>query len=198
LSIRNCNILVLGHLPSADNRKGLRSRDIDFDPEAARLWRDSIIGARPLLRCFGLLVDRTYCPTSLRHAGSARLLTEALGIAEPVEDARLNNVDYGVHKGQPLAETPSGVAALVHPFEGGEAWSHVAERWRSFCSEVLPRHEGKLVLLAGQSAAAPRMLRHICNRIPLEYAISQPVPNIPFFSSRTDFPKENLVWRYSW
>ena len=194
---RNCNILVLGHLPSADNRNGLRSRDIQIDSQDATRWLDSIVGARPLLRCFGLLVDRTYCPTSLRHAESARLLAKALDIADPIEDGRLNNIDYGVYKGRQLSDTPSS-GDLDSPFEGGESWSQVAERWRSFCTDVLPQHEGKLVLLAGQSATAPRMLRHICKGISLDEAVSQAVPNIPFFSSTLEFPTDNLVWHYTW
>ncbi len=197
MNTRNCTILVLGHLPSADNRSGLRSRDIQIDSRDATRWLDSIVGARPLLRCFGLLVDGTYCPTSLRHAESARLLAQSLDIADPIEDERLNNIDYGVYKGRQLSDTPSP-CDLDSPFEGGESWNQVAVRWRSFCTEVLPKHEGKLVLLAGQSATAPRMLRHICNGISLGESINQAVPNIPFFSSTHEFPTSNIAWRYTW
>lgn len=192
-----CTILVVGHLPSSDNRAGLRSRDIDYEEEAARNWLERVGGARALLRCFGLLVAGTYCPTTMRHASSARLLASALSIAEPHEDARLNNIDYGVFKGRPLADTPV-LAGLDQAYDGGESWTAVFNRWRSFCTEVLTRHDGEIVLLAGQSATAPRMLRHICNGIPLAEAVSRPVPNIPFFTSWTGFPTENLVWHYSW
>lgn len=197
LTIGTCTILVVGHLPSADNRKGLRSRDVGFDPREGARWLRGITAARALLRCFGAVVDAAYCPTTLRHASSARLLTDALAIAEPVEDARLNNIDYGKFKGLPVSDTPSPVN-IESRYEGGEAWIQVAERWRSFCVEVLPRHEGKLVLLAGQSAAAPRMLRHLCMRVPLEEAVRQPVPAIPFFSQHHEFPTNNLIWHYTW
>lgn len=192
-----CTILVLGHLPSSDNRTGLRSRDIDYEEDVAANWLDGVASARALLRCLGLVIAGTYCPTTIRHASSARLLTSALSIADPREDARLNNIDYGVFKGRPLADTPA-LADLDQAYEGGESWSAVLERWQSFCSEVLARHDGEIVLLAGQSATAPRMLRHICNGLPLADAVSRPVPNIPFFTSRVDFPTENLVWHYSW
>jgi broad specificity phosphatase PhoE len=193
----SCTILVLGHLPSPDNKEGLRSTDIDCDREAATNWLENIALARPVLRCFGLLVAGAYCPDTIRHATSARLLAEALGLAQPIDDPRLNNIDYGRYKGRPLSDTPR-LADLDERYDGGESWNDVASRWRAFCAEVLTGHPGQLVLLAGQSATAPRMLRHLCNGVPLREAVDQPVPTIPFFSTKLDFPTENLVWRYSW
>ncbi len=194
----SCTILILGHLPSADNLNRLRSRDIDIEPITAQRWRSRIAAAVPLLRCFARLVSVTYCPTTIRHARSAMLLTELLGIEGPVADARLNNIDYGVHKGHPLELTPSRAATPSIPYEGGEAWSDVATRWRQFCAETLPRHEGELVLLAGQSGTAARMLRHICEGVPLQDVLKSQIPSIPFFSSHWDFPTDGLLWQYSW
>lgn len=194
----NCTILILGHLPSVDNLNRIRSRDIDIEPLTAHHWRDHIRGALPLLRCFARLVSISYCPTSLRHARSAKLLTEALGIDDPIADARLNNIDYGVYKGRPLGLTPLRATKPDLPYEGGEAWSDVAARWREFCAEILPRHKDGLVLLAGQSGTAARMLRHICEDVPLSDVLAQELPNLPFFSSDGDFSTNGLVWRYRW
>ena len=198
LMTHNCTILVLGHLPSPDNLNGLRSRDIDIDPRTARRWRSQIKGSVPLLRCFARLVSVTYCPTSLRHAHSAKLLTRLLEINDPIEDARLNNIDYGVHKGHALEHTPSRAAMPDLPYEGGESWYQVAARWREFCAERLPKHDAGVVLLAGQSGTAPRMLRHICDGISLVDAVTHAVPHVPFFSATGDIPNDGLVWRYIW
>lgn len=195
---RSCKILVLGHLPSTDNLQRLRARDVGVDPETLAAWRTNVTGCLGLLRCFGTLISITYCPTSLRNLQSAQLLTEVLGIAAPHADRRLNTIDYGVYKGRPVLETPSRAGARHVPYEGGESWDDVVERWRDFCKAVLRQHEDKIVLLAGQSATAVRMLRHFCEHVPLERALDDPVPNIPFFSSRVDFPTTNLVWHYSW
>jgi hypothetical protein len=198
LEERSCTILILGHLPSRDNLEGLRSRDLSVDSACVANWRSNIVGAIPLLRCFASLVSITFCPASLRHAQSARLLTETLAISDPFEDERLNNIDYGIFKGRPVTETPPMTDTPHIPYEGGESWNDVASKWGEFCREELSKHNRGIVLLAGQSATAVRMLRHFCDHVPLSQALSEEVPNIPFFSPGIDFSTRNLVWRYTW
>jgi broad specificity phosphatase PhoE len=134
----------------------------------------------------------------LRHAQSARLLTQILAIGDPLEDERLNNIDYGTFKGRPVKETPQMADSPNVAYEGGECWNDVAAKWGKFCREELVKHNRGIVLLAGQSATAVRMLRHICDHIPLKETLSEEVPNIPFFSNEIDFSTKNLVWRYTW
>ena len=195
---RSCTILILGHLPSRDNLEGLRSRDLAVDPVCVSDWHSSTIGALPLLRCFASLISVTYCPASLRHAQSAQLLTEMLAIGDPLEDERLNNIDYGVFKGRPVKETPWMTDTPHIAYEGGESWNDVTLKWAEFCRKELSKYNRGIVLLAGQSATAVRMLRHFCDHVPLSQALSEEVPNIPFFSPGIDFSTRNLVWRYNW
>ncbi len=121
-----------------------------------------------------------------------------LGIDDPIPDVRLNNIDYGVHKGRPLGGTPSLAATPEVAYEGGESWTQVAARWQEFCDETLCRYDDDVVLLAGQSGAAARMLIHICDKVPLREALARELPDMPFFSSAGEVPTSTVVWRYRW
>lgn len=190
-------IALLGHLPSRDNRSGLRSRDQDVAGESAREFTARLATARPLLGAIGPVFRAVYAPQTLRHLSSARLVAELLGITAPVPDARLNNVDYGTFKGKPLAETPKKAAFAETPYPGGTSWVQVAERWHDFFLERMRRHDGETVLLAGQSGAAPVMLAHICDGVPLAEALADDRLDVPFLDAEpASFFRS--VWTYRW
>ncbi|MGV9778069.1 histidine phosphatase family protein [Streptosporangium sp. NPDC003464] len=190
-------IATLGHLPSRDNRLGLRSRDQEVLPEALRRFRDGLGPALQILRSLAPVYRAVYCPTTLRHLTSARVVSDLFGIPAPVPDPRINNVDYGIHKGRPLEETPRRSAAVDGPYEGGTSWTHVAGQWRSFFEDRLRRHDGQAVLLAGQSGACPVMMAHICDDVPLAAALSDPRLDIPLLDARGPAPSVS-VWTYRW
>lgn len=192
-------ILVSGHLPSVDNIRGIRSRDQDVEKVALKKWQNSTRSMLPAFRVLGQLIDRTYCPSTLRHHTTARLLTDALGIAKPIVDERINNIDYGKFKGKAIQSTPQPHTALQSPFEGGESWDSMAQRWRNFFECELKQFPGSSVLLAGQSPNAIRMLMHICHDLPLKEAVARPLQPVQFFKPERE--KQDLrgcVWQFSW
>ncbi|MEV4250050.1 histidine phosphatase family protein [Streptosporangium canum] len=190
-------IALLGHLPSADNRKGLRSRDQDIVMESAGEFAARLAPAMPLLGAIGPIFRAVYAPATRRHVSSARVLTGLLGLPAPIVDARLNNVDYGAFKGRPLAETPRRADFVETPYPGGTSWSQIARQWHGFFSDRIRRHDGETVLLAGQSGAAPVMLAHICNGVSLAEALADDRLNVPFLDAGCPAVFRS-VWVYQW
>ncbi|MEU7458301.1 histidine phosphatase family protein [Streptosporangium roseum] len=190
-------IALLGHLPSEDNRKGLRSLDQDIVMESVREFTAALAAAMPLLGAIGPIFRAVYAPATRRHVSSALVVTELLGIPAPISDARLNNVDYGAFKGRPLAETPKRADFVETPYPGGTSWAQVAEQWHDFFLDRIRRHDGETVLLAGQSGAAPVMLAHICDGISLAEALADDLLNVPFLDAGHPAVFRS-VWTYRW
>lgn len=148
MDMHEVKILVVGHLPSDDNLSGIRSRDQDISESARRKWSTTTALILPVYRALGQLVDTTYCPSTVRHHDTAKLMTASLGIEKPIADYRLNNIDYGEYKGKALKCTPPAHEALIKPYLGGESWLDMASRWREFFSEKMEHHSGCCILLA--------------------------------------------------
>lgn len=194
---RGCVIVVFGHFPSSDNLAGLRSRNIDIVRSIGDRWVEQSASCRGLLGCLAAMASSVYCPTTLRHRSTASLVCNVLGIGPPVADRRLNGIDYGDYCGLPATSTPSPSLHLSRPYPRGESWNQVAKRWRSFFCSELRNHDGKAVILAGQSGTAQRMLRHICDGIELEVAVSSTVDHFPFFE-RSEAVVSSRAWLYRW
>jgi broad specificity phosphatase PhoE len=173
-------IYVWEHFQSADNRDGLvarseqpvlpelieerkmqfrRLQDLDFY-FMEKFWR--------LFRIF----KGVFCPSSPRHIESATLICELFNLSAPIPDARLNAVDYGNFKGQPLSNMRPPHDFIEVPYPGGESWLDCLARWRSFFEEVLITYEGQPVLLVGQTRAAIRMCAHLCDGMRLGEAVN--------------------------
>lgn len=191
----SCTLLILGHLPSADNLAGLRSRDQDVAASVAEQFERDLAPALPLLRVWVQLAVAVYAPATRRHMHSAQMISALLDAPAPIIDARLNNIDYGMFKGLPLAATPSGSAYVTQPYSGGTSWSYVLGCWRSFSTEVLQRHAADVVLLAGQSGAAARMLEVLCAHRPLSDVLDDPCLDVPFLG---EGGQPRAVWEYTW
>lgn len=192
-------ILIIGHLPSEDNLRLYRSRDQEIDAGSLEIWHNNCARGLPLTHAMAQLIDATYCPTTVRHHQTAKLITEAFGIDAPVPDARINNIDYGVFKGRPLEETPHPTEALEFPYDGGESWQSVAERWNAFFRTTVRNFPNSVILLAGQSANAVRMLKHICLHQTLEEVLTSPVPHLQFFSVGAEVQDfSSVIWKYRW
>jgi broad specificity phosphatase PhoE len=184
-----CNIVTIAsfpHMVSADNRDHLRTRYQDILPEYAEAWRTRVQPVKRIMRGLALGYEAIYCPTTNPHLSTAVLFAETVGLPAPIPDSRINNVDYGIYKGRPVAETPPASAHIDLPYEGGTSWAYVAAQWRSFMEDVVPRYRGRAILLAGQSGAGYMMLTHFCERIPLEEAVTM-----------TRRPRWR-VWCYRW
>ena len=134
-----------------------------------------------LVRLFRIF-KAVYCPSSPRHIESATLICDAFKLPTPIPDARLNAIDYGHFKGQPLSnmKPPHNYVQIAYP--GGESWLQCVARWRSFFEEVLPNYDGHPVLLAGQTRAAIRMCAHLCEGMRLNKAVDLEVtdPEVPW------------------
>jgi len=183
-------IYVWNHLPSADNRDGLVARsEQSVLPEVMqertrqfrRLQEEDPYLLEKLVRLFRIF-KAVYCPSSPRHIESARLICDAFKMPAPVPDARLDAVDYGHFKGQPLSsmKAPHNYVQIAYP--GGESWFQCVTRWRSFFEEVLPTSDGHPILLAGQTRAAIRMCAHLCDGMDLSEAVDLEVtdPKVPW------------------
>jgi broad specificity phosphatase PhoE len=183
-------IYVWTHLPSADNRDGLVARPEqpvlpqvldERRTKSRRLQEQDPYLTDKLVKLFRIF-NAVYCPSSPRHIESATLICEFFELPAPIPDARLNAVDYGSFKGQPLSamKPPHDYVEIAYP--GGESWLQCLGRWRSFFEEVLPNYDGRPVLLAGQTRAAIRMCAHLCDGMELYQAVDLEVedPNVPW------------------
>jgi broad specificity phosphatase PhoE len=183
-------VYVWNHFQSADNRDGLVARsEQPVLPEVIeerrtqyrRLQDQDPYLLERLVRLFRIFKG-VYCPSSPRHIESAKLICEMFKLPEPIPDARLNTVDYGKFKGQPLSSMGPPHDYVEIPYPGGESWLQCLARWRSFFEEVLPTHSGQPVLLAGQTRAGIRMCAHLCDGMRLSEAVDLKVtdPKVPW------------------
>lgn len=186
-------IYVWTHLPSADNRDGLVARpEQPVLPQVLDQRRTKFQQLQEqdpylfdkLVKLFRIF-KAVYCPSSPRHIESATLIGEFFQLPAPIPDARLNAVDYGTFKGQPLStmKPPHNYVEIAYP--GGESWLQCLGRWRSFFEEVLPKYDGQPVLLAGQTRAAIRMCAYLCDGMKINDAVDLEVtdPTVPWVYS---------------
>jgi broad specificity phosphatase PhoE len=172
-------VYVWNHLPSADNRDGLvarseqpvlpeimRERKFQFE----RLEKEDPYLVERLVRLFRIF-KAVYCPSSPRHIESATLICDFFRLPTPISDRRLNAVDYGEFKGQPMSAMSPAHTYVNVAYPGGESWLDCLARWRSFFDEVLKPHDAHPVLLAGQTRAAIRMCAHLCDGMDLAKAV---------------------------
>jgi len=182
-------VYVWNHLLSADNRDGLVARSeqpvLPEEMEKRKMQFRRLQEQDPYLleRLVRLvrIFKAVYCPASLRHIESATLICEFFKLPAPISDGRLDAVDYGNFKGQPISsmKPPHDYVEIAYP--GGESWlqclavgSHFSRR--SSKTRWLP------VLLAGQTRAAIRMCAHLCNGIKISDAVDLEVndPKVPW------------------
>ncbi len=183
-------VYVWNHLPSADNRDGLVARsEQPVLPQVIEERRIQFQWLRhqdhyfmeKILRLFRIFKG-VYCPSTPRHVESAKLISELFNLPGPIPDARLNAIDYGNFKGQPMSSMKPPHDYVNIPYPGGESWLDCLARWRSFFEEVLPAYNGQPVLLAGQTRAAIRMCAHLCEGMKIGEAVDLEVtdPKVPW------------------
>ena len=183
-------IYVWEHFQSADNRDGLVARpEQPVLPEVMeerrtqfqRLQDEGPYFMAKFLRLFRIFKG-VYCPSTPRHIESAKLICELFKLPAPIADARLNAIDYGNFKGQPLSSIRPPHDYIEMPYPGGESWLDCLARWRSFFEEVLITYNGQSVLLAGQTRAAIRMCAHLCDGMRLSDAVDLELtdPKVPW------------------
>src|SRR5712691_12367502 len=82
-------------------------------------------------------------------------------------DWRLRECDYGTLNGTPVAALEAERTTHVYdPYPGGESYSQVIERVRSFLHDLAPRHANEPIAVIGHSATK-WALDHLLEGIPL-------------------------------
>lgn len=106
--------------------------------------------AAEALRRTGLVPDAVYCASLQRTRRFAEIVADSLGLAEPVIDPRLDELDYGAWAGRSndeiLAADPAAAAAM-------EAWNE-ADSWPVLAGWVSER---ETVMAGLESFVAERL-----------------------------------------
>jgi hypothetical protein len=176
-------VFLLPHLPSEDNRKGIRARSEQPPIEETKLEVERVFHfahwdtlkfayLTTWLRMLAPIFEHVYCPTeSVRHIESAKVWREVLGLKEIKCDHRLNGIDYGAFKGKVAKLEPPALEFIDQPYPGGESYWEVIERTRSFCEEELKNHDREPALIVSSAGSTRRAFAHLCNGVPLEEAV---------------------------
>ena len=184
-------IYVWNHLLSADNRDGLVARSeqpvLPEEMEKRKMQFQRLQEQDPyllerLVRLFRIF-KAVYCPSSPRHMESATLISEFFKLPVPISDGRLDAVDYGNFKGQPLSsmKPPHNYVEISIP-----RWRELASVSRAlavvFRGSPPKTTMANPILLAGQTRAAIRMCAHLCDGINISDAVDLEVtdPNVPW------------------
>jgi broad specificity phosphatase PhoE len=89
-------------------------------------------------------------------------------------DWRLRECDYGVLSGEPVAKVEAVRAEHVYePFPGGESYSEVVVRVRSFLHDLLPSFADTTIAVVGHSATQ-WALQHVLEGTPLQELVEGP------------------------
>ena len=89
-------------------------------------------------------------------------------------DWRLRECDYGELTGGPVAEVEARRAEHVYdPFPGGESYSQVVVRVRSFLHDLAPRFENTRIAVVGHSATQ-WAFQHVLEGTPLQELVEGP------------------------
>ncbi len=112
-----------------------------------------------------------FCSDLARAAETARIAFATRGL--PIlHDWRLRECNYGLLNGTAVARLEVERAQHVHdPYSGGESYSEVVARVRSFLGDVPTRYADKRVVVIGHSATK-WALDHILEGTPLDELVS--------------------------
>jgi len=101
-----------------------------------------------------------------RASETARIAFGGRGV--PIlNDWRLRECNYGLLNGRPVARLEAERSKHVYePYPGGESYSQVVERVRSFLHDLAPRYADRRVIVIGHSATK-WALDHLLEGIPL-------------------------------
>lgn len=149
---------------------------VDAERWIATGWRESRLstaGRRQALelreRRAGDEIAAVFCSDLGYAVETARIAFEGHGL--PVlHDWRLRECDFGELTGGPVAHVEQVRAAHVYePFPGGESYTDVVARVRSFLRDLGPRHAGRRVVLVG----------HHGTKLALDYVLEgAPLPDL--------------------
>ena len=91
-----------------------------------------------------------------------------------VQDARLNECDYGEYNGHPTSEVESMKKACISvAFPGGESYVDTCRRMGEFLQQLAESFQGKQVLIIGHRATQ-YALEHFLNGKTIEEAVTSP------------------------
>lgn len=118
-------------------------------------------------------IDVVFASSLRRSYDSAQLAFQ--GTSVPIiQDARLNECDYGELNGHPSSHVdPEKPKHISVPFPHGESYEQAASRMKSFLDELVQRYDEKTVLIIGHRATQYG-LEHWLKDVPLYDAIVAP------------------------
>jgi broad specificity phosphatase PhoE len=154
---------------SADNERWL-----------ATGWRDSQLSTAGKRQAVELRERRAedelvavFC-SDLAHAVETTRIAFASRGLPVLHDWRLRECDFGELAGEPVARVEQVRAQhLYEPFPGGESYTDVVARVRSFLRDIGPRYVDRRVAVVGHHGTKVA-LDHVLEGVPLQDIVSAP------------------------
>jgi broad specificity phosphatase PhoE len=140
-------IIFESHATTLDNEKKIASGHNDVALSEVGIEKAKQLGERRGDEHF----DAIFCSDLQRSYKTAEL---AFGDKFPVfQDRRLRECDYGDFEHRPSSEIEAGrPRRIIQPFPNGESYQQRAEYMRTFLEELLPRYDGKRIMIIGSRA----------------------------------------------
>jgi 2,3-bisphosphoglycerate-dependent phosphoglycerate mutase len=150
------------HSASTDNARWIASGWLDSPLSQLGRRQAQELGARYA----EVEIAAVFASDLARATDTARIAFGARGVPLFI-DWRLRECDYGELAGGPAAQVEEVRSRHVYePFPGGESYSQVGERVRSFLRDVAPRYVERRIVLIGHSATK-WALDHVLEGTPL-------------------------------
>ncbi len=135
------------HGTTVDNEKGLSSGWADAG--LSELGKRQSLELKNLIK--GKRFDAVFC-SDLRRAVDSAKLTHG-NSAKIIQDKRLREIDYGNLTREKCSKVePIILKHIEKPFPGGESYTDVEKRMRSFLDDLLKKYPGKHVAIVAHKA----------------------------------------------
>jgi broad specificity phosphatase PhoE len=169
-------IVFWAHGSTYDNDAGVASGHNDVDLSPLGIEQATAMGERYRDEHFAAVFS-----SDLRRAHTTAELAFGGRAIPLLTDPRLRECNYGDLDGHPRDEVDAiRRTRLYEPFPGGESYTQVVERVRTFLTDALRAYDGKRLMLIGHSGTLWALL--VCVKgVPLEEAVGTPV--VPLLGS---------------
>lgn len=155
------------HSTTTDNERWIASGWLDGELSPLGRRQAKELGER----CTEDELAAVFCSDLGRAAETGRIAFGERGL--PIfHDWRLRECNYGMLNGLPVARLEAERARHVHePYAGGESYSDVVARVRSFLQDLAPRFPEQRIVVIGHSATK-WALDHVLEGVPLDELVA--------------------------